>query len=48
MATPLVGDVVLIPFPYYDLSKSNRRPALVVAEVGRDDYVLCQITYQAI
>ena len=44
MGTPIVGDIVLIPFPYFDLSNSKRRPALVVADVGRGDYVLCQIT----
>ena len=44
MGTPIVGDAVLIPFPYSDLSNSKRRPALVVADVGRSDYVLCQIT----
>ena len=44
MGTPIVGDIVLIPFPYSDLSKSKRRPALVVADVGRGDYVLSQIT----
>jgi hypothetical protein len=30
MGTPSAGDVVLMPFPYSDLSKSKRRPALVV------------------
>ena len=44
MGTPIVGDIILIPFPYSDLSKSKRRPALVVADVGRGDYVLSQIT----
>jgi mRNA interferase MazF len=44
MGTPVVGDVVLIAFPHSDLSKSKRRPALVVTDVGRGDYVLCQIT----
>ena len=38
MGTPVVGDLVLIPFPYSDLSKSKRRPELVVADVGRVDY----------
>lgn len=44
MGTPSVGDVVIIPFPYSDLSQSKRRPALVLAGVGRGDFVLCQIT----
>jgi mRNA interferase MazF len=44
MGTPSVGDVVIIPFPYSDLSQSKRRPALVLAGVGRGDFLLCQIT----
>ena len=44
MGTTLVGDVVIIPFPYSDLTQSKRRPALVLAEVGRGDFLLCQIT----
>ncbi|WP_216919530.1 type II toxin-antitoxin system PemK/MazF family toxin [Synechococcus sp. CCAP 1479/9] len=44
MGAPSVGDVVIIPVPYSDLSKSKRRPALVLAEVGRGDFLLCQIT----
>ena len=44
MGTPSVGDVVIIPFPYSDLSQSKRRPALVLAAVGRGDFFLCQIT----
>jgi mRNA interferase MazF len=44
MGAPSVGDVVIIPFPYSNLSKSKRRPALVLAEVGRGDFLLCQIT----
>jgi hypothetical protein len=44
MGAPSVGDVVIIPFPYSDLSQSKRRPALVLAEAGRGDFLLCQIT----
>jgi mRNA interferase MazF len=44
MGSPSVGDVVIIPFPYSDLTQSKRRPALVLAEVGRGDFLLCQIT----
>ena len=44
MGAPSVGDVVIIPFPYSDLSQSKRRPALVLADVGRGDFLLCQIT----
>ena len=44
MGPPSVGDEVIIPFPYSDLTQSKRRPALVLAEVGRGDFLLCQIT----
>ena len=37
------GDVVVIPFPFSDLSGSKRRPALVIADWGGDDVMLCQI-----
>ncbi len=38
------GDVVVIPFPYSDLSVAKRRPALVVAPLDGNDLILCQIT----
>tara|TARA_Y100000031_G_C7898152_1_gene238291 strand:- start:60 stop:392 length:333 start_codon:yes stop_codon:yes gene_type:complete len=38
------GDVVVLPFPFSDLSASKRRPALVAAELTGEDVVLCQIT----
>jgi len=41
------GDVVVIPFPFSDLSGSKRRPALVVADLHGDDVILCQITSTA-
>jgi mRNA interferase MazF len=33
MERPVKGDVVVIPFPFSDLSASKRRPALVVADL---------------
>ena len=42
------GDVVVVPFPFSDLTRSKRRPALVVAELEADDLILCQITSQDI
>ncbi len=44
MERPVKGDVVVIPFPFSDLSGAKRRPALVVAEWGGEDVMLCQIT----
>lgn len=38
------GDVVVVPFPFSDLSATKRRPALVVATLEGDDVILCQIT----
>ena len=42
------GDVVVVPFPFSDLTRSKRRPALVVAELEAGDLILCQITSQNI
>ena len=44
MVPPLVGAVVILPFPFSDLSGSKLRPALVLADAGRGDWILCQIT----
>jgi mRNA interferase MazF len=38
------GDIIVIPFPFSDLSGSKKRPALVIAELDGDDVILCQIT----
>ncbi len=38
------GDVVVVPFPFSDLSSNKRRPALVVADIQGDDVIMCQIT----
>ena len=48
MATFVKGDVVVIPFPFSDLSQAKRRPALVIADLIGDDLILCQITSQNI
>lgn len=44
MGTPTAGEVVLVPFPFSDLSQSKVRPAICLADAGRGDWVLCQIT----
>ena len=38
------GAVVLVPFPFSDLSQAKLRPAVVLAHAGRGDWILCQIT----
>lgn len=48
MARFVKGDVVVVPFPFSDLTHAKRRPALVVAEFEGDDLLLCQITSQRI
>jgi mRNA interferase MazF len=42
------GDIVVVPFPFSDLSQSKRRPALVVASLEGNDAILCQITSKTI
>jgi mRNA interferase MazF len=38
------GAVVLVRFPFSDLSRSKLRPAVVLASAGRGDHVLVQVT----
>ena len=35
---------MLVRFPFSDLSEFKLPPALVLADAGRDDWILCQIT----
>src|ERR1017187_537207 len=44
MGKPVIGEVVVLPFPQTDLQSGKRRPALVVANLPGDDVILCQIT----
>jgi len=48
MARFIKGDVVVVPFPFSDLTQAKRRPALVIAELKGDDVILSQITSQNI
>jgi len=47
MVTPAAGVVVLVPFPFSDLSQAKLRPAVVLANAGRGDWILCQVTSKA-
>lgn len=38
------GDVVVLPFPFTDLSSAKKRPALIIADLNGDDYIMLQIT----
>ena len=44
MGTPTAKSIVLVPFPFSDLSQTKLRPALLLAEADRGDCILCQIT----
>ena len=46
MAKFVKGDVVVVPFPFSDLTQAKRRPALVVSVLEGDDLILCQVTSQ--
>jgi mRNA interferase MazF len=35
---------MLVPFPFSDLSRTKLRPAVILADAGRRDWILCQIT----
>jgi mRNA interferase MazF len=47
MGAPSAGEVILVPFPFSDLSQSKVRPAICLANAGRGDWVLCQVTSKA-
>ena len=44
MVPPAAGAVVLVPFPFSDLSHAKLRPAVALAHAGRGDWILCQVT----
>ncbi|MBX3050730.1 MAG: type II toxin-antitoxin system PemK/MazF family toxin [Caldilineaceae bacterium] len=44
MVTPGPASIVVVPFPFSDLSATKLRPAVVLADASRGDWLLCQIT----
>ena len=44
MGSPPAGAVVLVPFPFSDLSQAKLHPAVVLADAGREDRILRQVT----
>jgi mRNA interferase MazF len=44
VVAPSAGGIVLVPFPFSDLSQAKLRPAVALADAGRGDWILCQIT----
>ena len=38
------GDIVVIPFPFTDLTASKKRPALILSDIKGPDYIMLQIT----
>ncbi len=38
------GDIVVLPFPFSDLTTTKKRPACILANINGDDRIVCQIT----
>jgi mRNA interferase MazF len=44
VGAPAAGAIVLVRFPFSNLSQTKLRPAVVLADAGRGDHILCQVT----
>lgn len=44
MAKLIKGDVVVLPFPFTDLTASKKRPAVILADIKGSDYIMLQVT----
>lgn len=40
----VAGDIVVVLFPFTDLSSTRKRPALVLSDLVGDDIIVCEIT----
>ncbi|MEK6817467.1 MAG: type II toxin-antitoxin system PemK/MazF family toxin [Nanoarchaeota archaeon] len=40
----VAGDIIVVSFPFSDLSLTRKRPALVLSDIEGDDIVICEIT----
>ena len=38
------GDIIVVKFPFSDLSEVKKRPSIVIGVLDRNDYLICQIT----
>ncbi|MGR3302629.1 MAG: type II toxin-antitoxin system PemK/MazF family toxin [Candidatus Scalindua sp.] len=48
MARFVKGDIIVVPFPFSDLTQAKRRPAIVISALEGNDLILCQITSQSV
>jgi len=39
-----VGQIIVLPFPFSDLTQNKYRPGLLLANVEYSDWIVCQIT----
>ena len=46
MPPHLAGELVVVRFPFSDLSGFKLRPAIVLGCASTDEYILCQVTSQ--
>jgi mRNA interferase MazF len=44
VVAPAAGAVVLVRFPFSDLSRTKLRPAVALADAGRGDWIPGQVT----
>lgn len=38
------GDVIVLPFPFPDLSSAKKRSAVIISDIKGDDFIMLQIT----